>query len=72
MDEQRQDNQLEPTYRSSVPIRDVALKISREWWTILKSGEKGPGISVLISWHDDDDDDDDICLNVRKPMSKSI
>ena len=26
MDEQRQDDQLEPTYSSSVSIRDVALK----------------------------------------------
>ena len=26
MDEQRQDDQLEPTYSSSVPIRDVALE----------------------------------------------
>ena len=29
MDEQGQDNQLEPTYSSSVPIRDVALKTCR-------------------------------------------
>ena len=28
MDEQRQDVQLEPTYSNSVPIRDVALRIS--------------------------------------------
>ena len=26
MDKQRQDDQLEPTYNSSVPIQDVALK----------------------------------------------
>ena len=26
MDEQRQDDQLEPIYKSSVPIQDVALK----------------------------------------------
>ena len=26
MDEQRQDDQLEPIYNSSVPIKDVALK----------------------------------------------
>ena len=38
MDEQRQDVQLEPTYSSSVPILDVALKNlpeamdDREWW----------------------------------------
>ena len=27
---ERQDNQLEPTYNSSVPIQDVALKTYRE------------------------------------------
>ena len=32
MDEQRQAVQLEPTYSSSVPIRDVALRIDREAW----------------------------------------
>ena len=26
MDEQKQNDQLEPTYNSSVPIQDVALK----------------------------------------------
>ena len=57
MDEQRQDDQLEPTYSSSVPIRDVALKTNRKQWTIEKGSEKGSGISVLMVWHDDDDDD---------------
>ena len=33
MNEQRQDDQLEPTYKS-VPIQDVALKTSPERWTI--------------------------------------
>ena len=56
MDEQRQDNQLEPTYTSSVPIRDVALKTYRKRWTIGRSGERGSGISALIVRHDDDDD----------------
>ena len=49
MVEQKQDGQLEPTYSSSVPIRDVALKT----WTIEKSGEKGLGISVVMTRHDD-------------------
>ena len=31
IDEQRQDNQLEPTYNSAVPIPDVALKTYRKW-----------------------------------------
>ena len=30
MDEQRHDNQLEPTYSSSVPVRNVALKTCRK------------------------------------------
>ena len=57
MAEQKQDNQLEHTYSSYVRIRDVALKTCLRRWTIGKSGEKGPGISVLAAWHDDDDDD---------------
>ena len=53
MDEQKQDDQLEPTYISSVPIRYLA----QDLWTIEKGGKKGSGISVLMAWHDDDDDD---------------
>ena len=34
MDEQRQDDQLEPTYSSSVPIQDLTMKTSRKRWTI--------------------------------------
>ena len=56
MDEQKQDNQQEPTYGSSVPIRDVALKTCRKQWTMEKGGEKGSGISVQMAQHDDDDD----------------
>ena len=57
MDEQRQDVQLEPTYSSSVPIRDVAVRIGRKQWTIGRCGERGSGISMLIARHDDDDND---------------
>ena len=57
MAEQRQDNQLEPTYSSSVPILDVVLKTCRKQWTIGRVGERGSGISVLIARLDDDDDD---------------
>ena len=54
IDEQRQDDQVEPTYRSFVPIRDVALKTCRKQRTVEKAGERGSGISVLMVWHDDD------------------
>ena len=59
MVKQKQDDQLEPTYSSSVRIRDVALKTYKKRWTIEKSGERGSGISVPMARHDDDDDDDD-------------
>ena len=58
MDEQRQDDQLEPTYNSSVLIQDVALKTNRKRWTIEKGDGKGSGRSVLMVRHDDDDEDD--------------
>ena len=54
MDKQRQDIQLEPTYSSSVPIRDVALRIYQKQWTIGWSGKRGSGMSMLIARHDDD------------------
>ena len=57
MDEQRQDNQLEPTYSNSVSIRDVALKTCRKQWMVEKGGERWSGISVLVAWHDDNDND---------------
>ena len=49
MDEQMQDDQLEPIYNSSVPIQYVDLKTYRERWTIEKVGEKGSGRSVLAA-----------------------
>ena len=55
MDEESQDDQLEPIYNSSVPVR----KTSRERWSIEKGGGRGSEISVLIARHDDDDDEDD-------------
>ena len=57
MDEQRQDDQLEPIYNSSVPIQDVTLKTHRKRWTIGKSGERGSGRFVWMARHVDDDDD---------------
>ena len=56
MAEQKQDDQREHTYNSSVRIRDVALKTCQKRWTIGRSGERGSGISVLATRHDDDDD----------------
>ena len=57
MDEQKQVDQLEPTNSSSVPIQDVVLKTYRKQWTIEKSSDKGPGISVLMARYNDDDDE---------------
>ena len=59
MDEQRQDDQIVPTYSSSALIRDVALKTCQKQWTIEKVGERGSGIFVLMARRDDDDDDAD-------------
>ena len=54
MDEQRQDNQQEPIFNSSVPIQGVALKTYRERWMIEMSGERGSGRSMLALGRDDD------------------
>ncbi len=59
MAKQKQDDLHAPTYSSSVPIRDVALKTFRKQWTIGRDGERGSGISVLMARHDDDDDEED-------------
>ena len=56
MDEQRQDNQQEPTYSCSLLIQDVALKAYGKWWTIEKGGMRGSGRSMLLAWRDDDGD----------------
>ena len=54
MDEQRQDDQLEPIYKSSVPIHREDPP--REW-TIEPGGERGLRKSILAARQDDDDDD---------------
>ena len=41
MDKQKQDNQVEPIYNSSVPIQDVALKTYRERWTMVTGEGQG-------------------------------
>ena len=55
MVKQKQSEQLEPTYSSSVRIRGVALETYRKRWTIWRSGERGSGISVLMARQYDDD-----------------
>ena len=55
MAKQKQGDQLEPTYGSSVRIRGVALKTCRKQWTVGRGGEKGSGISVLMARQDDDE-----------------
>ena len=55
MDEQRQDDQLEPIYNNSMQIQDVALKTYQERWTIETRGGRWSGRSMLAVWHDDDD-----------------
>ena len=54
---QKQDDQHERTFSSYVRIRDIVLKTCLGRWTIGRSGERGPGISVLPARDDDDDDD---------------
>ena len=58
---QGQGDRLEPTYSSSVRIRDAALRTCQKRWTIGRSGERGSGISVLAAWPDDDDDIEKLC-----------
>ena len=58
IDDQRQEDQLEAMYNNSVPIQYIALKTSREQWTIEMGSELGSGRSVLAARHDDDDDDE--------------
>ena len=68
IDEQRQDDQLEPTYSSSVPpIQDVTLKTCWKQGTIGRDSERGSGISVLMARRDDNDDDDGP-LHIDVPM----
>ena len=55
MAKQKQGYHLEPTYSSSVRIRDLALRTSQKRWTIGRSGDRGSGISLLAARQDDDD-----------------
>ena len=58
MNEQRQNDQLEATHNSSVPIHGVTLKTYLKRRMIEKGDVRGLGIYVLEAWHDDADDDD--------------
>ena len=55
MDKQTQDDQLELTCNSSVPIQDVALKTYWKRLMIEKGGRRGLGRPALVARHDDDD-----------------
>ena len=52
---QKQRGQLEPTYSSYVKIQGVVLGTYRKRWTIVRGGERGSGISMLMERQDDDD-----------------
>ena len=54
MAEQKQSDQLEPTYCASMRIRSVAMRTNRNPWTIGRGGEIGSGISVLMARQDDE------------------
>ena len=55
MAKQGQRDWLEPTYSSSVRIRDVGQRTRQKRWTIGRCGKRGSGISVLVARYDDDD-----------------
>ena len=54
MAEQKQGDQLELTYSSSVRIQEVTLRTCQKRWTIGRGGKRGSGISVLVARHDDE------------------
>ena len=55
MDEQRQDDQLELIYNSSVLKQDIDLKTFWEQWMIETGDKRGSLRSVLVAQHDGDD-----------------
>ena len=72
MAEQKQGDQLEPTYSSSVRIQGVALMTCRKRWTIGRGGERGSGISVLMAPQDDDDADYQALLSNTPAQAKYL
>ena len=69
MAEQKQDDQHEHTFSNYVRIRDVVQKTCQMRWTIVKSSERGSGISVLPARHDDEDDDDNDVAGLAQHVS---
>ena len=53
MAEQKQGDQLEPTYNSSVRMRDVALRTCQKRLTIGRNCERESGISALMAQQDE-------------------
>ena len=70
MAEQKQDDQLEPTYSNSVRKRGVIPTTCRKWWTIGRGSERGSGISKLVA-RKDDDDVDLLYYSLKKHKKKS-
>ena len=74
--EQKQGDQLEPTYSSSVRIQGVALRTCRKRWMIGRGGERGSGISMLAARQDYDDKFASFFfytqLNVKKVLFQTI
>ena len=50
MDEQKKDDQLEPTYSSSVLIPDVAQKPCRKQWMIGRGGKREDSRADAATW----------------------
>ena len=65
MEEQRQDEQLERIYNSSVLVQDVVLNMYWKRWTIGHGCGRGSGSSVLMERHDNDDDNVCVCMCVN-------
>ena len=66
---QKQDDQLEHTYSSSVKIRVAALKTCQRRWTIRRSGERRSRISVLAA-HDDYNDAPPQISSFSSPLNR--
>ena len=69
MPEQKQGDQLELTYSSSVMIRDVTLKNLPEAMNDREDvDERGSGITMLAARHDDDDDIENVLMCLTESL----